>query len=384
MPHAAILTSYPFPGFAATSNRVLSLAKGLASDKYFKVTVIGPGSDRIIEENKVDNEPFFILSTNNKQYTGNNLFLRALYEFKLFFSLIKFSKRCCPDIIIVTIPSIFLLGIIFFNKRKIPIIVDVRDLVWEYFLKKPFFYKFVGIIMKNICINLLRRVDKVTLTNKAEYNNLIKYLNSPYIICNGLDKNRFNLLKSLLNYRYNTKIKNINITYSGNVGLAQRLGTLIDAVKNINNINVTIIGDGKEYIRLNAFIKDNRINNVIMTGAIDFSSIIKHYQLTDIFFVQIGKEFKTALPSKIFEYLATGKGLILSAPIGPATDLGSIFDGVHIIEPENLIMLREKIISLVPSKNITYPNNIKIIKEQYLRENQASLFSNIVMDAYQN
>ena len=166
--------------------------------------------------------------------------------------------------------------------------------------------------------------------------------------------------------------------------MAQRLGTLINAVKNINNINVTIIGDGKEYIRLNAFIKDNRINNVIMTGAIDFSSIIKYYQLTDIFFVQIGKEFKTALPSKIFEYLATGKGLILSAPIGPATDLGSIFDGVHIIEPENSIMLREKIISLVPSKNITYPNNIKIIKEQYLRENQASLFSNIVMDAYQN
>ena len=52
MPHATILTSYPFPGFAATSNRVFSLAKGLAADKLFKVTVIGPGSDKSIKDLK--------------------------------------------------------------------------------------------------------------------------------------------------------------------------------------------------------------------------------------------------------------------------------------------------------------------------------------------
>ena len=62
MPHAAILTSYPFPGFAATSNRVLSLAKGLAEDRYFKVTVIGPGPDSSMEVQRLDNELFNVLS----------------------------------------------------------------------------------------------------------------------------------------------------------------------------------------------------------------------------------------------------------------------------------------------------------------------------------
>ena len=121
-----------------------------------------------------------------------------------------------------------------------------------------------------------------------------------------------------------------------------------------------------------------------MTGELDWLTIIKYYKKTDIFFVQIGKEFATALPSKIFEYLATGKNIILSAPIGPSTELASIFEGIHILEPENSTMLREKILSLISSKIVTYPNNIKIVKEKYLREDQAILFSKIVKDTYYN
>ena len=41
MTQVTILTLYPFPGYAATSNRTLSLAKGLANDKYLKRNRIG-------------------------------------------------------------------------------------------------------------------------------------------------------------------------------------------------------------------------------------------------------------------------------------------------------------------------------------------------------
>tara|TARA_B100000315_G_scaffold26918_1_gene23124 strand:- start:1649 stop:2830 length:1182 start_codon:yes stop_codon:yes gene_type:complete len=384
MPQVVILTSYPFPGFAATSNRVLSLAKGIAVDKYFKVTVIGPGPDRNMEGQRLDNELFNVLSINKKQYAGSNLFIRALNEAKLFIHLSYRTIKCHPDLIVVTIPSIFLLGVTILKKKNIPIIIDVRDLVWEYFLKKTLLYRIVGKFMKKICTILLRQADKVTLTNQAEFNSLIEYVSSPKIIYNGLDKSRYNQLKSLLNYRSNKQSQGISITYAGNIGLAQRLDTLINAARNLQNIKVTLIGNGKDFLRLNNYINDNHIKNVVMTGELDWLTILKYYKKTDIFFVQIGKEFTTALPSKIFEYLATGKGLILAAPPGPATDLASTFDGIYTIEPENSAILRKKILSLVTTRDVTYIKNVRIIAEKYLREDQAALFSKIVKDTYYN
>ena len=173
-----------------------------------------------------------------------------------------------------------------------------------------------------------------------------------------------------------------NITYAGNIGFAQKLDTLIDATRNIQNTKVTLIGNGKDFSRLNDYISDNHIKNVVMTGELDWLTILKYYKKTDIFFVQIGKEFTTALPSKIFECLASGKPLILAAPNGPATELSTIFEGLHIVEPEDSVMLKEKITSLISSKNVTYPNNIKIIEDNYLRENQALIFSEMVKEVY--
>ena len=121
-----------------------------------------------------------------------------------------------------------------------------------------------------------------------------------------------------------------------------------------------------------------------MTGELNWVEIINYYKKTDIFFVQIGKEFTTALPSKIFECLASGKPLILAAPNGPATELLAIFEGLHIVEPEDSVILKDKITSLISSKNVTYPNNIKIIEDNYLRENQALIFSEMVKNVYFN
>jgi len=382
MPHVVFLTSYPFPGFAATSNRVLSLARGIAADKFFKVTVIGPGLDRSRRSLNIHDESFSLLSVNQKLYNGKNLFVRSLQEAKLFIYLIKYAIKCRPDIIIVTVPSIFLIGVTIWVKGKIPIVVDIRDLVWEYFIKKSYLFRIIGKCLKLICTIILRQASQVTVTNEAEYSKLSKKISSLVVIRNGIEKKRFHQLKSISNKRFNSWNHVNNITYAGNIGFAQKLDTLIDATRNIQNTKVTLIGNGKDFSRLNDYISDNHIKNVVMTGELDWLTILKYYKKTDIFFVQIGKEFTTALPSKIFECLASGKPLILAAPNGPATELSTIFEGLHIVEPEDSVMLKEKITSLISSKNVTYPNNIKIIEDNYLRENQALIFSEMVKEVY--
>ena len=53
---------------------------------------------------------------------------------------------------------------------------------------------------------------------------------------------------------------------------------------------------------------------------------------------------------------------------------------MHIIEPENPIILRKIIKSIFNSSNIIYPNNQKVIVEKYLRENQSKIFLKVVKD----
>jgi len=384
MPNVVILTSYPFPGFAATSNRVISLARGISLHNIFQVTVIGPGPDKSMKSISLDDEQFSLVNVDCKSYKGKNLFIRALKEIRFTIQILKKTIHSKPDILIATIPSIFLLAVVFLKRKRIPVIIDLRDLVWEYFLMKSNIYKIVGKIMRTFCLLALRQADHISLTNKEEFKKISKIIQSPLIVYNGLDRERFDQLKALSINKFNKTSDLVYITYAGNIGIAQKLHTLIDATKNLKNVKITLIGNGKDFFRLKKYIDENQINNVVMTGELNWVEIINYYKKTDIFFVQIGKEFTTALPSKIFEYLASGKPLILAAPNGPATELSAIFEGLHIIEPEDLVLLKDKISSLISSKNITYPNNIKIIEDNYLRENQALIFAEMVKEVYFN
>ena len=110
-----IVTSYPFPGFAATSNRILSFAKELSNVPKFSVTVVGPGPDSIFELNykKIN---YKIHNVNTIPYSGRNLFKRAFNEFISAQRLLKSVLKIRTDVLIISIPSIFLLLFFIFKK----------------------------------------------------------------------------------------------------------------------------------------------------------------------------------------------------------------------------------------------------------------------------
>ena len=41
----------------------------------------------------------------------------------------------------------------------------------------------------------------------------------------------------------------------------------------------------------------------------------------DVLFAQIGDNFKTAIPTKVFEYIASGRRVLLGLPEGPAREI---------------------------------------------------------------
>ena len=161
MYHVAIVTSYPFPSFAATSNRIMAMAKTLSMKKNVMVSVVGPSSDSVSEKEKISNSTFNIYTLKTKRYKGKNLIIRGFSELKDFINLKSIVLNNSPDLIIITIPSIFLLGISFFVKGKVPIIFDIRDLVWEYFLKKEsYLFKLIGKLFKVVSISILKKHRK--------------------------------------------------------------------------------------------------------------------------------------------------------------------------------------------------------------------------------
>lgn len=372
-----IVTSYPFPGFAATSNRILSFAKGLNQNKSFNVKVVGPGADKFINlETQISD--LEIIDINKPNYSGRSLLLRAVNEIRSSYKLFLAMSKTKPDILIISIPSIFLLMLILFKKQNTLIVTDIRDLVWEYLLKKNYFYRLVGKILRKISLFLIKKSDLVTVTNNSEKEKLSKKGVEAEIIYNGLDSYKFKKLIENQPIKSSNMRNRINITYAGNIGFAQKLDVLIKASKNIKHINVNIIGNGKDSERLKKYISMNRIKNIKIIDAMNFDSILKYYCKTDIFYVQIGKEFSTALPSKIFEFLATGKNLLLSVPPGPATKISKIFSGIFIIEPENAKALQEKLLNLSLDDLIQNKKNIDLIRSKFLREDQALILSKMI------
>ena len=64
------------------------------------------------------------------------------------------------------------------------------------------------------------------------------------VIPNGIEEKKFKILSKI------SSIKNLdsklNVLYAGNIGIAQKLSTIIDCADQLNNFNFKIIGEGIE------------------------------------------------------------------------------------------------------------------------------------------
>jgi glycosyltransferase involved in cell wall biosynthesis len=102
---------------------------------------------------------------------------------------------------------------------------------------------------------------------------------------------------------------------------------------------------------------------------VDWTVIPAAYQQADVLWAQLTPEFSGAVPSKLYEYLATGKRVIYGG-LGEAVSVISGFEDVEIVQPGNVPQLVSAI------RKATAPNerlqvnlsNRQKVKENYIRE----------------
>jgi len=370
-----ILSNYFPPHIAPSSNRVHALSNVL-NDKYkvrvfyncIKSEVFTPA-----ECDNVEYHPVFI-SERNKSNFVFRVFSETYNSIRLNLKALQYKS----DLTIVSIPDLMLLPTTaLFNclvKRKA--IVDIRDLIWRY-------AEFKNGIISRFMNNVLTLVSKWSLKSFTGHvcvtNRQKDYLDDFTgccfkVISNGIEVEKFNKLQIVAS----RDVDKPSLTYIGTLGYMQNLLSLYPAFKRLSEdgITVNLVGGGVQYNEFEQLIKRDDLSNLHLHGKVNWDELVEFYSCTSILFAQLRDlpSVNTAEPSKLFEYLSTGKPILYMGK-GAANDLLSKFEMSYVVEPEDPDVFYNNVIELTERlSDYDGGRNRKLIECEFLRENQLSAF----------
>ncbi len=108
------------------------------------------------------------------------------------------------------------------------------------------------------------------------------------------------------------------VIYIGRISEEKGLATLIDAFRNLKELNLKIIGDGPEKQKLENAVKTNNLNNIQFLGHLSQEEIKSHLQKS--LFLVVPSEWYENCPLTVLEAMANSKA-VLGSRLGGIVDL---------------------------------------------------------------
>ncbi len=350
----------------ACKNRLIPIIEKIILEGN-QIVIYSPTKSKL----NINNNSITYICLNISSDNSNNFYIRSIYELITSFKIMKIAYKQKHDLLIVGIPSIFNL---FFSKRiKSRQYIDIRDLVWNYIQTSNPFHRLIRFFFTKLARNRLSVFDIIICTNKSEYNYLKKFLNIDkkriYLLRNGISKTQFSDLSRIKTSTIKFDSMRPKISYIGNIGSAQHLQTYLYAARNISEMDFNIVGHGREFKKINYLTKSMNIKNVKLTNRLEWSDVLNIYKESDILFAQLTANFSGAVPSKLYEYLSSGR-YIIYAGCGEAKTFLSEFNHNTVISPLDKNELINAIYSVIESKIYTEvsESNRKKIEAEYIRE----------------
>ncbi|MCU7828640.1 MAG: glycosyltransferase family 4 protein [Candidatus Thiodiazotropha sp. (ex Myrtea sp. 'scaly one' KF741663)] len=111
--------------------------------------------------------------------------------------------------------------------------------------------------------------------------------------------------------------ENFCLVFSGNLGTAQALETLLEAaehLQDLTNLKILLVGSGSMSDRIEEKIQEKRLRNLILTGRLVVEMMPQLYQHAEGLLVLLKDEeiFSYTVPSKVQAYLAAAKPILAS------------------------------------------------------------------------
>lgn len=356
-----ILSFYFPPDLSAGSFRAESLVKALrsAGDSSLHIDVLTtmPNRYNSMQNAALEVENELNLSIHRIKIPPHKSGM--LDQSKSFFtfaqSVLKKTKGREWDIIVATSSRLMTasLGAYLATRINAPLYLDIRDL----------FTDTMSDILKNSPMRILlpgiRFLEKRTFFKAARIN-LVSAGFLPHaravapqhkyrIFTNGIDDE---FLK--LNFSKQTTTSLPLIVYAGNIGEGQGLHLVLPkAAKALEGkVQFRLIGDGGRRTQLEGALKAAKVTNVEILNPVPRNKLFNHYKEADILFLHLNDytAFHKVLPSKIFEYAATGKPLLAGVAGYAAKFLNKEVEGVQVFTPCDAIEMTKSIDKLLFNK----------------------------------
>ena len=269
-----------------------------------------------------------------------------------------------PDVVIATSPQLLvgLSGWWLAQCKRVPFVFEVRDL-WPESLTA------VGVgggasslyqILAKVAGFLYRHSDRVVVVTPAFEEYLIKHWQVPgkkiSVIENGVDTQMFNpLAGTTLQREFSIEGKFV-VSYVGTMGMAHGLETILQAALRLRDTNPEVVflllGEGAEKERLMAMARQCSLPNLRFLEQQPREKIPGYICASDVCLVPLKKAdvFETVIPSKMLEFMACGRPVILGVNGQARTILEEARAGLA-IEPENSDAMAQAILYLAKNRD---------------------------------
>lgn len=140
--------------------------------------------------------------------------------------------------------------------------------------------------------------------------------------------------------------KVFTVLYSGNFGLAQNLESVLEAADLLRDLPIRfrLIGDGAKRQELLNIVAEKELDHVRIMDPVNRKTLVEEIQSASLCLVPLQKSplFKHAIPSKLFEYLVSGRPVIATVQGEIETIVGESGSGMC-IEGDNPKLLADAI-----------------------------------------
>ncbi len=250
-----------------------------------------------------------------------------------------------PDIVVATSPQFFVgvAGAIIARLKRRPFVLEIRDL-WPKSIVE------LGQLSEGPVLSALERLAK-WLYRSAQGVVVNTRTFHAHITERGVDSDRIELVYNGIDPQlFSPRPKNdelivrnglsgqFTVAYVGTLGLAHGLTLLVDVAERMkarSDLCFVLIGDGADRAKLEADIERRGLDNIKLLGLQPRQSMPDWIASIDVLLVLLRDlpVFETVIPSKIFEFLAQERPVIVAAK-GEIRRMMEEAQGALVIDPE--------------------------------------------------
>jgi len=277
----------------------------------------------------------------------NSGFLKRIANYILFAcaAILASFRAGRPDVVVATSPQFFVgvAGAIVSKLKRRPFILEIRDL-WPKSIVE------LGQLGEGPILSTLeaierwlyRSADGIVVNTRTFIDHIVSRgvpRDHIELIYNGIDPEQFRPRpKNLELLARHDLADKFTVAYVGTLGLAHGLSMLVDVAERLRSrpeLRFVLIGDGADREKLEADIAARGLDNIELLGLQPRESMPDWIASIDVLLVMLRDlpVFETVIPSKIFEFLAEERPVVLAAK-GEIRRMMEEARGALVIDPE--------------------------------------------------